>query len=117
LGIADLALVTLLPGFEGLVVPSKLLGHMARGIPTLYVGPRDGDVAQTIAESFGGIVVGNGDAGYLADRLVELASDREQLRRMGQCAARFYAENLTREIGLGSYDSVVNDLVRERRLS
>jgi colanic acid biosynthesis glycosyl transferase WcaI len=115
LGIADLALVTLLPGFEGLLVPSKLLGHMARGIPTLYVGPKDSDVAEVISSSSGGIVVGNGEAAVLATRLVALASDREQLRRMGESAARFYDENLAREIGLSRYRSVVRDLLDERK--
>src|SRR5256885_10913785 len=31
MGVADLALVTLRDGFEGVVVPNKLLGYMARG--------------------------------------------------------------------------------------
>jgi glycosyltransferase involved in cell wall biosynthesis len=117
LGIADLALVTLLPGFEGLVVPSKLLGHMARGIPTLYVGPKDSDVAEVISRSSGGIVVGNGEVEILATRLVALASDREQLRRMGDSAARFYTENLAREIGLSRYRSVVKDVLDGRHRS
>lgn len=113
LGVADLALVTLLPGFEGLVVPSKLLGHMARGIPTLYVGPKDSDVAEVISRSSGGIVMANGEAALLATRLVALASDREQLRRMGDSAARFYTEHLARQIGLSRYRSVVKDVLDE----
>jgi len=117
LGVADLALVTLLPGFEGLVVPSKLLGHMARGVPTLYVGPKDGDVADVISRSSGGIVVGNGEAELLAARLVELASDRGRLSRMGDSAMRFYGENLAREIGLSRYRSVVRDVLDERQRS
>lgn len=115
LGIADLALVTLLHGFEGLVVPSKLLGHMARGIPTLYVGPKDSDVAQVISRSSGGIVVGNGEVALLAARLLELAANPEQLEQMGESAARFYTENLACEIGLARYRSVVEHVLDEQR--
>jgi colanic acid biosynthesis glycosyl transferase WcaI len=108
LGIADLALVTLLPGFEGLVVPSKLLGHMARGIPTLYVGPDDSDVAQLILNSGGGLVVRNGEVEQLASSLVLLSKDPAALHRMGRSAAAYYSEHLSRESGLSRYRALVD---------
>ena len=52
-GIADVAVVTLRVPFAGLVVPSKLQGYMARGIPTLYIGP-DSDIERFIERSAGG---------------------------------------------------------------
>jgi colanic acid biosynthesis glycosyl transferase WcaI len=108
LGIADLALVTLLPGFEGLVVPSKFLGHMARGIPTLYVGPDDSDVAQLISTSGGGLVVRNGDVEQLASSLDLLSKDPAALHRMGRSAAAYYSEHLSRESGLSRYRALVD---------
>ena len=108
LGIADIALVTLLPGFEGLVVPSKLLGHMARGIPTLYVGPRDGDVAQVIDRSGGGRNIVNGDVAGMAGLLVEMAQDPSRLREMGESAQRYYEAHLSRENGLRNYENLIN---------
>jgi colanic acid biosynthesis glycosyl transferase WcaI len=111
LGAADLALVTLLPGFEGLVVPSKLLGHMARGIPTLYVGPIDGDVAELISKSGGGVSIANGDVSTLAARLVELSANRSELTRMGISAAEYYSKHLTREMGLNHYRTLVESVM------
>jgi glycosyltransferase involved in cell wall biosynthesis len=113
LGIADLALVTLLPGFEGLVVPSKLLGHMARGVASLYIGPSDSDVAQLIEKSRGGIMVCNGEIARLGSVLVDLANDPTPLSRMGSSAARYYEAHLSREIGLSRYGQLV-DRVLER---
>jgi colanic acid biosynthesis glycosyl transferase WcaI len=113
LGAADLALVTLRPGFEGLVVPSKLLGHMARGIPTLFVGPEQSDVAEVISRSGGGFSVRNGEWGRIAAHLMELANNRGALERMGACAKRYYCEFLSREIGLSSYCSVINRIVAD----
>jgi colanic acid biosynthesis glycosyl transferase WcaI len=108
LGIADLALVTLLPGFEGLVVPSKLLGHMARGIPTLYVGPDDSDVAELISKSGGGLTVRNGEVEQLASSLVLLSKDPVALHRMGRSAAAYYSEHLSRESGLSRYRALAD---------
>jgi colanic acid biosynthesis glycosyl transferase WcaI len=115
LGVADLALVTLLPEFDGLVVPSKLLGHMARGVPTLYVGPPDSDVAQIIAKSGAGMSVANGEVDKLASRLTLLAKDATALKRMGILASEYYRENLTREIGLSRYRRMVEGVVRRER--
>lgn len=111
LGVADLALVTLRPGFEGLVVPSKLLGHMGRGVPTLFVGPEQSDAADLIARSGGGFSVRNGDSAAITARLVELAQDKGALERMGAAAKAYYSEFLSREIGLSSYRSVIDQVV------
>lgn len=107
LGVADMGVVSLLPGFDGLVVPSKLLGLMARGIPTVYVGPRNSDVAELVSKSGGGIIIENGNSAKLAARLVEFASNRADLERMGKSALSYYASHLSRDIGLANYRSVV----------
>jgi colanic acid biosynthesis glycosyl transferase WcaI len=106
LGLADVALVTLREGFEGLVVPSKLLGYMARGVPTLYVGPAS-DAQQLIDSSGGGVCVANGDAAGFADILRRLAEKRGSLAQMSAAAEAFYHEALARPIGLERYRSVV----------
>jgi colanic acid biosynthesis glycosyl transferase WcaI len=111
LGIAHLALVTLLPGFDGLVVPSKLLGYMARGIPTLYIGPREGDVAALLERSDGGICVANGAVENLASRLVQLANDPASLTRMGTNARAYYDQFLSRTSGLARYDQMVAEIL------
>jgi colanic acid biosynthesis glycosyl transferase WcaI len=112
LGVADLALVTLLPGFEGLVVPSKLFGYMARGIPTMYIGPKNGDVADLLMRSSGGIMVANGDISGTAASLVKLTGDRVTLERMGVSAGRYYQEHLSRETGLTAYRNLVHSFIR-----
>jgi colanic acid biosynthesis glycosyl transferase WcaI len=110
-GLANLALVTLLPGFEGLVVPSKLFGHMARGVASLYIGPSDSDVAQLIEKSRGGITVQNGEVVRLGSLLSELAKDPTSLNEMGSSAARYYEANLSRAIGLSKYGELVDGVL------
>jgi len=111
-GIAHLGVVTLLPGFDGLVVPSKLLGNMARAIPTLYVGPEGSDVDVYIRESGGGITIVNGDVEGFARRVAELARHPQRLREMGLAAQRYYAKFLARDIGIARYQSLLSSVAR-----
>lgn len=50
LACADIHLVTLNAGWEGVVVPSKFFGALAIGRPVLFDGPNDSAVAQWIQE-------------------------------------------------------------------
>lgn len=113
LGLADLALVTLRKGFEGLVVPSKLLGHLARGVPTLYVGP-DSDVEHFLRESGGGCCVANEEVQLLTDQLAHLAASRHLCEKMGAAGQRYYEHKLSKSVGLGLYQSVLSELVADR---
>jgi colanic acid biosynthesis glycosyl transferase WcaI len=106
LGIADLAIVTLRDGFEGIIVPSKLLGYMARSIPVLYVGP-DSDIAQMIRDADCGVCCLPGDAATVAGVLQRAASDRALLRQWGERGRQCYTGRFARELGLRQYVDVV----------
>ena len=110
LGLADLALVTLLSGFEGLVVPSKLFGYMARAVPTLYLGPPS-DVSSYLEQSSGGLSFANGQHAAIANALVELRQSTDSLRQMGESAQRYYAERVARANGLARYSRMIADLI------
>lgn len=109
MGLAHVALVTLKPGFEGLVVPSKLLGYMARGLPTLYIGP-DSDAAQVICASKGGAVFSNEDLAGIARFMVSVVDNGDQLHVRGENARRYYFEHLSKEAGLGHYVEIVKSI-------
>ena len=113
LSIADLALVTLRSGFEGIIVPSKLLGYMARGIPVLYVGP-DSDVAEMIRDADCGGCCLPGDAHAVAEVLDRASSDRGLLRRWGENGRRCYAARFARELALSKHVEVVREALAVR---
>lgn len=108
LGIADLAVVTLREGFQGIVVPSKLLGYMARGIPALYIGP-DSDIAGMIRDADCGACCPPGDDASVADVLRRSASERALLRQWGENGRRCYAARFARELALPQYVDVVRE--------
>jgi colanic acid biosynthesis glycosyl transferase WcaI len=111
MGLADLALVSLRDGFEGLVVPSKLFGYMARGIPTAYVGP-PGDIQHFIEESGGGECVRNGAVEALAESFVRLSSNAEAVREKGRAAEEYYRAHLDQSIALDRYLSLMRQVCR-----
>jgi colanic acid biosynthesis glycosyl transferase WcaI len=111
LGVADVALVTLRAGFEGVVVPSKLLGYMARGIPVLYIGP-DSDAAELIRESLCGACCAPGDPQAVAEVLQSTTNkDGSPLRGWGESGRSFYAQHLAREHGVSRYVELVRGLL------
>jgi colanic acid biosynthesis glycosyl transferase WcaI len=111
-GIAHLAVVTLRPGFEGLVVPSKLQGYMARGIPTLYIGPRS-DIDEFVECSSGGVSVRCGDVEGVATAVIHLAADRKRLATLGRQAGEFYHANVSKGHSLARYESAIRAVLNE----
>lgn len=88
LSCADVHLVTLKPGYEGIVVPSKLFGIMAAGRPTIYIGPPESEVALILKEHNCGVVIAPGDVGALCAAIRNLAEDEPLRKRMGDNARR-----------------------------
>lgn len=105
LGLANLGVVTLRAGFEGLMVPSKLLGYVARGIPVLYVGPPS-DTATLVQRHRCGFCVPNGDAEGIARVIITAYADRERLAAMGRAGQEAYERGLAREHALVRYEEV-----------
>lgn len=110
LGLAHLALVTLRQGFEGLVVPSKLQGYMARGVPTLYVGPHS-DAEQILVASGAGKCFRNDAAEQMADYVQSLIERPEQLQTMSAAAVDYYDQHLARDSGLQRYERLIDSFL------
>jgi len=76
---ADIAFVTMVPGAEKVVMPSKAYSALMAGQAILAVCPRRSDLAETVLKHDCGWVVEPGDADGLRRLLKELASDPEQV--------------------------------------
>jgi hypothetical protein len=61
LAAADVHVVTLLPGLDGLIFPSKIYGIMAAGRPLLYIGGNEGSIALGLSRTGGVVVAAVGD--------------------------------------------------------
>ena len=75
ISLGDVHLVLMVPGFEGVILPSKLYGVLAAGRPAVFVGPERSEIARIIKENNCGIVVPNGNSEGLVRVIGEIRRD------------------------------------------
>lgn len=85
---ADVGLVSLAAGQEGLSVPSKTYGLMAAGLPVVAVVPPLSEIAMVLEEEQCGIVVGPGDVDALSEAILYLYSNPSKRETMGMNGKR-----------------------------
>lgn len=109
----DLSLVSVNPGMEGLVAPSKLYGILASGRPVAVICEPHSYLQKLIADAKCGAVFNNGDGKGLAKFIRLLASDRQLTEQMGN-SGRFYLEaHFTPEIIAKQYSELIQQAVLE----
>ncbi|MBS0662256.1 MAG: glycosyltransferase family 4 protein [Verrucomicrobia bacterium] len=94
LALGDVHLVTLLPGCEGLVFPSKLYGAAAVGRPVLVIGPRESALARIVVANGIGAAFTRDDVGAIADWIRSLRQDPARQARLRAAAEAFHAAGL-----------------------
>jgi colanic acid biosynthesis glycosyl transferase WcaI len=82
----DVHVITVLPGLEGVVVPSKLYGILAAGRPVLAVTPPASDVARIVTEAGCGLVADPDDPASVVAAIRQMRSQPEELAAMGRRA-------------------------------
>jgi colanic acid biosynthesis glycosyl transferase WcaI len=90
---ADVHLISLREGNQGLLVPSKLYGALASGRPILYVGPDACEVAQVVRRDGLGWEGRPGDAAGLANAILRMHADSERTARIGAKARQVFEQN------------------------
>jgi glycosyltransferase involved in cell wall biosynthesis len=112
LNLADVHLVTQLPAFTGIVVPSKLYGIMAVGRPAVMVGPAEVECSLVINEAGCGFVVPNGESGLLVRRLRELQADAALRQEMGRRARQVFAARYDRSIACARIEGILSGVAK-----
>ena len=103
---ADVCIVTVKPGFEGLIVPSKIYGIMAVGRPVLYIGPAEGEIPDLVRKHRIGWIVRCGDVAGLASAIEEGINDSEKRRVYGENSRTAFVEQYDRPLGTARYLAV-----------
>ena len=83
ISLGDAHLVLMVPGFEGVILPSKLYGVLAAGRPAVFVGPKGSEIAQLIEEQKCGMVIANGDSEGLVRALREIRANPALALKLG----------------------------------
>ena len=108
---ADVCLVTLGRGYEGLIVPSKIYGIMAVGKPALYIGPPSGEIPELIRQHSIGWIVEPGDVETLVRVIVEAVRHPDVRHSYGANARRAFETFYERKIATAKYIRVFEDCV------
>ena len=93
LALGDVHLVTLRPGCEALVFPSKLYGAAAVGRPVIFLGPRDCELARLVIDRQFGLVFERTEDAAFAAAVRDLSHDAAQRDQLGAAALVFAAEH------------------------
>jgi glycosyltransferase involved in cell wall biosynthesis len=103
----DLSLVSVSPGMEGLVAPSKLYGTLAAGRPVAAVCELNSYLRSLIAEAKCGATFKNGDAAGLVQFIRCLAADPSLVKRMGTLGRQYLQAHFTPEKIARQYANVL----------
>ena len=112
LGLADVSLVTLEKGFEGMVVPSKIYGILASGRPVIAVVGGESEIVEIIREGKCGKIVKIGDCEALVNCIINYYKDRKKCKEDGLNGRRYFEEKFDRKIATKKYIKVIEEVLR-----
>jgi glycosyltransferase involved in cell wall biosynthesis len=94
---ADIHIVTLSPGMEGISVPSKMYSYMASGKPIAGMISKKSDVGVLIEESDCGFRVDPGDIDGFCENIRMLYDNESERLRLGKNALKEFLESYERK--------------------
>lgn len=105
LGSADIHIVSLKPGLEGLIVPSKIFGILAAGRPIIAaIGPGS-QAARIVRDAGCGFQIRAGDPGALKEAILKArASDTDM---MGAAGRKAFERSFDRVAAVTAYERLI----------
>jgi len=103
----DISLVSLIPGAEYIVAPSKLYGMLAAGRGIISISVPNSYIDQLLTNSGCGINIPPNHPQYLADIIRQLQSNQEKVKLMGERARQLYEKKYTFERALSEYEQIL----------
>ncbi|ACK73831.1 glycosyl transferase group 1 (plasmid) [Gloeothece citriformis PCC 7424] len=119
----DLSIVSIKPGMEGIVAPSKFYSMLAAGRPIVAICEKHSYLRQIINDAKCGIAIENGDGSSLSQFIKQMASQPELAQKIGKAGQLYLTLNFTPEIiakqyseVLGIQPSISNNIMKEQSL-
>jgi len=94
LAAADLQVVILGDGQVGNTHPNKIYGALAVGRPVVYIGPGPSHITDVLDKIPGNIKADHGQPEALAQKMMDLVKNRDQLDQVGRNNAAYARKNL-----------------------
>ena len=100
---ADVSVVAVKRGFEGVCVSSKLYTAMAIGQPILVIAQPDDDESRIVERFDAGIQVSQGDVEGIVDAIETWENDPELVEEQGRNAREAFESNFTKDESIDDY--------------
>ena len=113
----DVGLLSLTNKNQTPVVPGKILGYMAAGIPVLAFVQRQSDVHELISDAKCGYSIIYGDTEKAAHLVECMYSQRDSLRRLGHNGAKYVAESFSLAMAVDRIETLFQDSSANRHTS
>lgn len=111
----DIHMLSLRPGWEGVVVPSKFFGSLAAGRPLLYTGSSESSIKTWIDKYQVGYVINKKNIKQIADELCRLADDSKLLYEKQLNAIKCYNENFSKMKVIDGWDDFIQQIIKKPR--
>ena len=111
LSLGDVHLVPLVPGFDGVILPSKLYGVLSAGRPAISVGPEGSEIVRVINESRCGMVVQNDNSTGLVSVLNELHKDPAMDLALGHRGRQVFESKHSMQHAYSAWRTLLHELV------
>lgn len=110
LSCANVGIVSLLEGQEGLSVPSKTYGLMAAGVPVIAAMSSASEIARVLLEEDCGVVINPRDASGLANAILNFYNNRQRLAIMGKNAKRAIDSKYNLVLAAKAYYDLISNI-------
>ena len=107
----DIHMISLRPGWEGVVVPSKFFGSLAAGKPLLYEGSPNSDIKIWIDQYQVGYAIDKDNTYQIADELCLLVDNPALLLEKQLNALKCYQENFSKEKVIDGWDDFLQKII------
>ncbi len=114
LSAADLHLVPLDARVTGCVVPSKLYGILAAGVPAMVVAENHCEASRVVEKSNVGKVVSPGNPEFLAEMIRWCADHRQELAEMGLRGRRLAESDYDRRTATKRFGRILREIILGR---
>lgn len=111
LNIADICLVSLKKGIEGLGVPSKTYGYFAFGKPVISIMSNETELAKNITQYYAGFNVVQGDTENFICCISKFLNDENLIKKCGENSLKIHNELYAKEYSLEKYKDNIERLI------
>ena len=108
---ADVSLITLRKGMEGLIVPSKLYGIMAGESPIIVIQSADNEIGDTICSANCGFIMPDYDVALFCQKILYLYNHPNEKEALGRNARQYFMKHFTRAIAVENFHNHILNLI------